>query len=762
MAVNSLSVTSPIVNTGTGTDPIVGVQAPLPTSDGGTGTSSPALVEGPGIAISGNWPDQMISATLGWFNIADYGATDDGTTDCAVAIQAAVNDANSAYASSGVSQVVWIPPGRWALYEGIYERDGVSWKGAGKFQSVLVGSASFIPNPDRPSGYNGVMCGLIMLDGQSTSERGVPLVGITIEGIGFDLNQCPNVWNTTSTTALSPGTGVTITPASMAGITTGLNVTIDPGSNAETVSVISTTSTTFTANLTKSHASGVPIDNPNYTPGGILAILQDGIRPMQKLTLRDISLELGYNTTDITANDGNLHAGIGMYGLGIGESYDVLIEDVWSHNGSGPVQVYHGAASGEAYSVHGITVRNVRSLCDKDFILDDRVVIGGNYFTTYTPAANIDGLVVEDCVGYIEDPPAGTYTSTGFNMVSIDVLGVMKNVRVSGTYGRGASIGTRASNGKFPGAGNVVTFRGYNSRSNLRDCVIENTYGEFINQSVAFTGFSPDVIDASIIIRNTVGRSARYANVVQVATIATPSGSQLLIIDGVQASFAPECFAYFVQGAGGTYTSALLLTDGELAGDVVLANVQGGANCQAALGVNGTGWLITATNVNPPTGFSSLTAAISAGATSIPVANTAVFEAGQYVALGSDVIEITGISGTTLTTTPTASSHVSGSAIGPSLTSNGYRVTAPSIRISRSYYNTLTTWATSVPASGASLVNPYLSDMNVAIGGGSISAIAINGVNQGLTSGNFIVRAGDSITLTYSSAPTSFVWRPIG
>lgn len=60
----------------------------------------------------------------------------------------------------------------------------------------------------------------------------------------------------------------------------------------------------------------------------------------------------------------------------------------------------------------------------------------------------------------------------------------------------------------------------------------------------------------------------------------------------------------------------------------------------------------------------------------------------------------------------------------------------------------------SVPASTSALSNPNPFDCSVYITGGTVAAVAVNGVTTGMTSGNFHVGQGQTITLTYSSAPT--------
>lgn len=60
----------------------------------------------------------------------------------------------------------------------------------------------------------------------------------------------------------------------------------------------------------------------------------------------------------------------------------------------------------------------------------------------------------------------------------------------------------------------------------------------------------------------------------------------------------------------------------------------------------------------------------------------------------------------------------------------------------------------SVPASTTAQTNTTGSDCTVYVTGGTVSAIAVGGVATGLTSGAFRVAAGQTITLTYSAAPT--------
>mgnify|MGYP001404285004 CR=1 FL=1 len=63
----------------------------------------------------------------------------------------------------------------------------------------------------------------------------------------------------------------------------------------------------------------------------------------------------------------------------------------------------------------------------------------------------------------------------------------------------------------------------------------------------------------------------------------------------------------------------------------------------------------------------------------------------------------------------------------------------------------------SIPASGTPVTNNKGYPVRVFVTGGTVSNIAINGTNTGLTSGGFLLGPGDTITLTYSAAP-SWTW----
>lgn len=66
--------------------------------------------------------------------------------------------------------------------------------------------------------------------------------------------------------------------------------------------------------------------------------------------------------------------------------------------------------------------------------------------------------------------------------------------------------------------------------------------------------------------------------------------------------------------------------------------------------------------------------------------------------------------------------------------------------------------APTLPATTVAHTNVFGRDAWVTVSGGTVTAIAIDGVSTGLTSGQFVVPNNRTITLTYSSAPTWAWW----
>ena len=83
--------------------------------------------------------------------------------------------------------------------------------------------------------------------------------------------------------------------------------------------------------------------------------------------------------------------------------------------------------------------------------------------------------------------------------------------------------------------------------------------------------------------------------------------------------------------------------------------------------------------------------------------------------------------------------------------------TSASIHNLRGYNPTGPQTAPSMPASGAFFTNPFPFDATVYVSGGTVTEIAVGSTTTGLTSGSVFIPAGETITLTYSAAPT-WVW----
>lgn len=59
-------------------------------------------------------------------------------------------------------------------------------------------------------------------------------------------------------------------------------------------------------------------------------------------------------------------------------------------------------------------------------------------------------------------------------------------------------------------------------------------------------------------------------------------------------------------------------------------------------------------------------------------------------------------------------------------------------------------------ATGVASYNNNSTGVNLTVGGGTVTQIAINGTNTNLTSGTFFVPAGGTVTVTYTVPPTTF------
>jgi hypothetical protein len=69
--------------------------------------------------------------------------------------------------------------------------------------------------------------------------------------------------------------------------------------------------------------------------------------------------------------------------------------------------------------------------------------------------------------------------------------------------------------------------------------------------------------------------------------------------------------------------------------------------------------------------------------------------------------------------------------------------------------------APAVPATTVALTNPFPYACLVQVQGGTVTVIAVNAVTIGTTQGVVFVPTGETITLTYSVAPT-WRWYAVG
>jgi lysophospholipase L1-like esterase len=82
------------------------------------------------------------------------------------------------------------------------------------------------------------------------------------------------------------------------------------------------------------------------------------------------------------------------------------------------------------------------------------------------------------------------------------------------------------------------------------------------------------------------------------------------------------------------------------------------------------------------------------------------------------------------------------------------RVYNAQIRVVAFATPTLTAASFALPATTVAYTNNSLGNQQVTVGGGTVTVLAVNGTTTGLTSGTFILAPGDTLTPTYSVAPT--------
>jgi hypothetical protein len=82
------------------------------------------------------------------------------------------------------------------------------------------------------------------------------------------------------------------------------------------------------------------------------------------------------------------------------------------------------------------------------------------------------------------------------------------------------------------------------------------------------------------------------------------------------------------------------------------------------------------------------------------------------------------------------------------------RVYNPQVHRVKYITTPLTAAGFALPSSGVAYTNNSFCDQQVTVGGGTVSAISIGGASTGLTSGTFVLSPSDTITVTYTVAPT--------
>jgi len=82
------------------------------------------------------------------------------------------------------------------------------------------------------------------------------------------------------------------------------------------------------------------------------------------------------------------------------------------------------------------------------------------------------------------------------------------------------------------------------------------------------------------------------------------------------------------------------------------------------------------------------------------------------------------------------------------------RVYKAQLRVVGYHTTVLTAASFALPATTVAYTNASYGKQRVTVGGGVVTAIAINGVTTGLIDGVFVLNPGDTLTPTYSSAPT--------
>jgi parallel beta-helix repeat protein len=157
----------------------------LPIANGGTATSTPSLVAGTNVSITGSWPNQTVNASGGgsavvdWINIVDLGADNTGATNVASFINTA----------TATGKPVYFPAGTYLLSTAITLPDN----------AVLIGDGRRVSTIKLTSNITAFTCGqknqfkdleFLGTYGSSgtTAQLGIyadTKAGISIENVGF-------------------------------------------------------------------------------------------------------------------------------------------------------------------------------------------------------------------------------------------------------------------------------------------------------------------------------------------------------------------------------------------------------------------------------------------------------------------------------------------------------------------------------------------------------------------------------------------------
>jgi len=147
--------------TDAGTNGTVVIPADYPGTDSFTNPNGVQILDMRGDA----------SAYRGFYNVRDFGATPDDTTDDWAAIQAAINAASAGYGPYGT---VYIPRGTYYVSKPLHITKGIKFYGAGRGATTITGYSAdqgpvLVVSPPTALGYNGIPTGPSLAPGGGNS-----------------------------------------------------------------------------------------------------------------------------------------------------------------------------------------------------------------------------------------------------------------------------------------------------------------------------------------------------------------------------------------------------------------------------------------------------------------------------------------------------------------------------------------------------------------------------------------------------------------